>query len=129
MSVRDGLAALLDDLAGLPPRTQREILQALSPEERAALASHAGPTHEPAVATSPIVRGAFSPWLAARIDAVRDPESLDLAATRMTAATRQALLRSADTASGTPSTPGAAVPGKSLFDAFRGTLATCMGRS
>ncbi|PTS90564.1 hypothetical protein DBR17_01180 [Sphingomonas sp. HMWF008] len=126
MSAHNGLAVLLAELSAMPPASQRAILNALSPEERDALAARGEPAR---VSPLPGAHSDLSPWLIARIDAVRDPASLDLAASRMTAASRQLLLRSAEAILATaPASAKPSVPGKSLFDTFGGKFTARAGR-
>lgn len=124
MPRHDRLATVLDELATLPAASRRAILRGLSPQERTALAAHPGARPRiPGPDPSP---SPFSPWLLARIDAIRAGDMLDPAAARMTSAARQAVLHCADAV---VPTSHAAVPkgasGKSLFD----TITTRIGRS
>lgn len=123
MSARSGLPALLAELAAMSDAARRSILQELSPEEREALSREPVPA-SPAPATG----ATLSPWLELRIDAARERVA-GPAALQMTAATRQALLRSVGaTSHGAPAPQVAASPGRSLFDTFGSKLAARMGR-
>lgn len=126
MPGHDGLAALLDALAAMPASSRRAILGALSLEERDALAVRpaAAPDARPGAPTGP---SPFSPWLASRIDALRD-DPPGLTDAPVTAASRQALFRSLGGAGAATRATATPAPGRSLFDSFGGRLAARMGR-
>lgn len=115
----DTLAALLAELQAMPPRARRSILRELSPAERMLLDAR---LQEAAVepGTSGETDQRFSPWLDSCVHAART----ETGGTRMTSATRQALLRSVDAITGVVPTK-AADPhgsGRSLFDTVNGLL-------
>jgi len=122
MSASDSLESLIRDLQAMSPGTRRAILRLLTRAEREALADYAGSGS--AQLAEADGTGRFSPWLTARIRQARTADSLD-PLDRMTAATREALLRGVDEIIGRErpreprSSPGS---GRSLFDAFGGFL-------
>ncbi|GAA0303217.1 hypothetical protein GCM10009087_11270 [Sphingomonas oligophenolica] len=122
MSASDSLENLVRDLQAMPPRARRAILRALTDAERAALADCAGPGSTPvddAVGTN-----RFSPWLSTRIRQAQHRDALN-PLDRMTAATRDALLRGVDDMIGSERPRGprpSPASGRSLFEAFGGFL-------
>jgi hypothetical protein len=127
--VPDSLANVLDDLQAMTPRDRRAVLRSLTPAERDML----GATLDQAPAPEdPLREGGqlFSPWLAACLHRARSDSSSDGATGRMTAASRQALIRSAEAIEGSQRPEGNAATGtgRSLFDAVNGMLSPRKGR-
>lgn len=121
MPVSDTLASLAQELEAMPPRARRAILRSLTSAEREMLATRA---QDGAVSPHESATDAdrFSPWLALLVQQARTGMEGQEAA-RMTAASRQLLVRSADAISGSAQPPGThQLPGRSLFDAMGGFL-------
>ena len=116
-AMADTLAALVTELEAMAPGARRSILRSLSADERALLVARLDAA---AVGTDAPAEERFSPWLAAAVHAARS----DAADTRMTSASRQALMRSADAIMGVVPTRTATTPGggRSLFDTVNGLL-------
>lgn len=100
---------LFAELRGLSPRVRGEILDSLSPSERAQAAALIEEDRRASddLAPPPASSIAYSPWLAARLRDARDNGNAD---PNMTAATRRVLLQSAealaaDTRAGSPDGP------------------------
>ncbi|MFA6114583.1 MAG: hypothetical protein WC729_11340 [Sphingomonas sp.] len=116
----ESIESLALELAAMAPRARAAILRSLSSVERQMLAS--GGDGSPRASES-IGADRFSPWLAMLIEQARaGPNGGE--AGRLTTATRQALLRSADGISGNdrPRGSGQGATGRSLFDAMGGFL-------
>lgn len=128
MPAPESLADLAAELRAMSPRARRQILAELSDSERQALdpiIDDAAAVPQPAgdAVPAPI----FSPWLAQSIAAARAGN-----AGAVTAATRAALLKSADAierpATSIASRAGVKDPGRSLMNAFGGMLPARRGR-
>jgi hypothetical protein len=122
----DGLVLLAAELSAMSPRARRSILRSLTPAERLSLtraAEDVGASDQ-VTSTDGDGPGLFSPWLAARIHQARAAGEGSELADRMTVASRQLLLRLADSIDSRPTAQSASrdAGGRSLFDAMGGFL-------
>jgi hypothetical protein len=119
MSARDRLALLAAELNRFPARDRRAILAALTPLERAHLASLLDEEADEARQDIDAIERGFSPPIAIRIGQARDPGGSASQGGRMTPAGRRLLLEAAQLLAARPrATSAPAARSRSLTSAL-----------